>query len=772
MRRIDTYLKPRNFLLVLVAVIGSVLLTVGQVQAQGLLIADEAVGPTRLPRPIIMPPPTPPTISYRIKALSVNARVIDQIAQVQVAQSFVNTGSRQMQVQFVFPLPYDGAIDSLTLLVDGKEYPAQLMSKERAREIYEGFMRRNEDPALLEWMGTGMFQTSVFPVPPGAERKVMITYKQLLRKDHNLTDLLFPLGTAKYTSAAVEKIEIKASIESKTPIKSVYSPTHGVDIERPDEHHAIVKYTAANEIPSGDFRLFYDVTDQRLGASVISYRPQTGEDGYFLLLSSPEVDWTADERTGKNVVCVFDRSGSMSGRKFEQAQRALKFVMNNLNDGDYFNLVAYDTEVESFKPELQPYGEETRKAGIGFVDTLYAGGGTNIDGALQAAFRMLPDDARPNYILFMTDGRPTIGETNEGKIVNVVQQHNTTHARLISFGVGFDVNSRLLDRLSRAGFGASEYVRPNEDIESHVARLYNKISSPAMTNVDVNFEFDEMAAEDGSPVTRVYPRQIHDLFQGEQLVVVGRYRKAGVAKIRITGKVSGTEQKFDFPAELVETSKDEKYAFVEKLWAMRRIGQIVDELDLHGRNDELIKELVQLSTQHGILTPYTSFLADDTGRADLAQAQAGRGVATEKAADALRALDDADGRSGFLQRRAKKQWQESQQIAADAPVGGAPDQAGAKIYSVEEDREVSVGNVRNVGNRSIYRRGQLWIAGNCADLDPEKDKEKIKAIKRYSEAYFALVRGNSKSQNEMLVRQRPGEELLIRLRGQAYRLYD
>lgn len=779
MRQVDFNLQMRLSQPLLIVMIAAVALAGGNVHGQGLLLPEDSIGRVPLPRPIIMPRPTPPVTSYRIKELSVNARIENQIAQVQVAQSFVNTGSRQMQVQFVFPLPYDGAIDSLTLMVDGKEFPAQLMTKEKARQIYEGFMSRNQDPALLEWMGTGMFRTSVFPVPPGAVREVIITYKQLLRKDLSLTDFLMPLGTAKYTSHPIEKIDIKASIESETSIKNVYSPTHGVDIERPDEKHAVVTYTAENEIPHSDFRLFYDVTEQQLGASVISYRPKADEDGYFLLLASPDVDRTADQTTGKNVICVFDRSGSMRGSKFEQTQSALKYVLNNLSDGDYFNLVGYDTEIESFHAELQPYNENTRKAGIGFVNSMYASGGTNIDGALQAAFSMMAKSGRPNYILFVTDGRPTIGETSEPKIVKLVEQKNSVQARLISFGVGFDVNSRLLDRLSRAGFGTSEYVRPNEDIESHVARLYNKINAPVMTNVEVGFEFDDAKVEDGSPITRVYPRRVHDLFRGEQLVVVGRYRKSGPIKVRIKGDVRSDEQHFDFPAKFEDSTADDKYAFVAKLWAMRRIGQLIDELDLHGSNDELIKELVQLSTQHGILTPYTSFLADDTGRADLAQAHAGRGTAMAKAAGALQALDEAEGRSAFLQRRAKKYWQESKQVsssryASSAPgnTAAAPVLGGGRAYSVEADREVAVDNVRNVGTTPMYRRGKLWIAGNCADLDPASDQEKIEPIKRFSKDYFALVRGNTKTENELLTLQRPGEELLIRLRGQAYRLHD
>src|SRR5207248_7292111 len=174
---------------------------------------------------------------------------------------------------------------------------------------------------------------------------------------------------------------------------------------------------------------------------------------------------------------------------------------------------------------------------------------------------------------------------------------------------GYDVNSRLLDRLSRDNFGQSEYVRPDENIEAHVSSVYSKLGAPVMTNVAV--KVDTEGASESASISRVYPKNVYDLFAGEQLVMVGRYKKPGGAKVTITGKVGGKEQSFDFPASLIEKSADQSHAFVEKLWAMRRIGEIIDEIDLTGKTDELVKELVGLSTKHGILTPYTSFLADE-----------------------------------------------------------------------------------------------------------------------------------------------------------------
>ena len=591
----------------------------------------------------------------------------------------------------------------------------------------------------------------------------------------------------------MEKVDVQIAIESAIDIKNIYSPTHTVDIKRPDARHAVVTYSRTNEVPANDFRLLYDVDPGQVGASVISYKPSASEDGYFLLLASPQVKAPDAERPKKTVIFVVDRSGSMSGKKFEQARAALKFVLNNLREGDLFNIVAYDGTVESFRPELEKYNEETRNSAIGFVEGLYPGGGTNIHGSLTAALNQLKDNSRPNTILFLTDGLPTVGVTNEAQISQAAKEANKVRARILSFGVGYDVNSRLLDRISRDGYGLSEYVRPDEDIEAHVSTVYRNMSSPVLTDVAVHFELDGLKTEEGPPVTRVYPKSNFDLFEGQQLVVVGRYKKPGAAKVVIHGQVGGQEQKFDFPANLVEKSGDESYAFVEKLWAMRRIGEIIDQVDLVGKNEELVKELVELSTKHGILTPYTSFLADDTVKPLLSNVEGVR-----RANGSLTKLDASSGRGGVAQRSLKGAFLSANNAAepASRPISGpaqneAPGMLGRSradrlsttaprvlavnsYHDIETDSTVPTDTVRQYGNQAVYARSQsgkkeqILVTPETANLDLEKDKARIEIVDRFSEPYFALIKVNSATENQILSQQGDGEELLIQLRGKNY----
>jgi Ca-activated chloride channel family protein len=751
-----------------------VVMLVSPVWGQGVLVVIDHPHPRPIPLPRPIPRPVPIPISYKIKELTYQAKITDQVAQVQVSQTFVNTGSGQIEASFVFPLPPEGAVERMTFMVDGKEFDAKILPAKEAREIFESHVRRNKDPALLEWLGYGMLKTSVFPIPPGAERKVTLKFSQLLRKTNQLTDLLIPLAAAKYTSSPLDKLTIEATIESTIDIKSVYSPTHAINVQRPDAKRAMVKFEVTSAVPTTDFRLLYDTADGKLGASLISYRPDANDDGYFLLLASPEVKSESMERPAKTVVFVLDRSGSMSGKKIEQAKEAARFVLNNLRQGDTFNIVAYDSTVESFKPELQKYDDETRKAALGFIDGIYAGGSTNIDGAITTAMGMLKDESRPSYVLFLTDGLPTTGETNEAKIAANAKSNNKVRARMVNFGMGYDVNSRLLDRLSRDNFGQSEYVRPDENIEASVSRLYGRMSAPVMTNVAVKVDVD---AADASPaVNRVYPKEVYDLFAGDQLVMVGRYKRPGGAKVTITGKIGTEKRKFDFPGTLIDKSNDQSFGFVEKLWAMRRVGEILDELDLKGKNDELVNELVALATKHGLLTPYTSFLADETARpGQLADVRAN----VELARRGLARLEEAEGRSGVAQRTVKEQFRAAGAVpAASAPGGfgggiGGTDggRGGLRLRDIDSDREIAAGDaVQTYGNQTIYKRGKVLIAANAQEVDPEKDADKIKTVDRFSDEYFALVKDNTREENLVLANQSDEDELIIKLRGQVYRI--
>lgn len=756
--------------------------------AQVVVVINE---PVIVRPPITVPPgppprPATPLPSYQISKLDFHATIREQVAQVQIAQVFQNLSSQTIEAQVVFPLPEDAAISELTLLVDGKEFSGKILRKEEARSIYESIVRSRRDPALLEYIGQGLYQTSVFPIPPQAHRTVQIRYSQLLKKDSGLVDLTLPIGTAKHSQRVVEQLNVEVRVETNEPLRTIYSPSHGIDLQRPDDKHAVCKVALNRAHVTEDFRLLFGTQSGQLGTHVVSYKPSDSEDGFFVLLVSPEIKRVDESPIPRSMIFVLDRSGSMNGEKIKQAREALKFLIGQLRPQDTFNIVAYDSAIESFRPELQRADAATVQAAQGYAAGLYAGGSTNIDGALQTSLKMLTTKSVPSYVLFLTDGLPTVGERNEQRIALNAKNANQVNARLFNFGVGYDVNSRLLDRLSRNNRGQSVYVRPNEDIEASVSALYNKIGHPMLTDLAVSFEFDDPVPSSEAPrINRMYPKQLTDLFYGEQLVLVGRYRKGGLAKVVVSGNHAGQAQKFSFPVTLAERSSNETNGFAEKLWATRRVGEIIDEIDLNGQNRELIEELVQLSIRHGIITPYTSFLADDgvrladsTGNAIRANEATRRGLAIES------------GRSGVEQRAFKGQLQNAQNAAAAAsgPVGApAADQASSGFggrsaggvareekaaakkdaYAVrvldESGQVKSLDAVRQLGTKTFFRKDNLW---QDSGVTPEQQKNAVR-IKQFSKEYFELAAAHTGTLAKYLAFDEP---VLLNLGSKTYQI--
>ncbi len=738
-------MKPFAFCL-----LACVLAFPGIVQGQ-IIIIDPPGRPFPRPRPPFIPVPS----EFIIKEVNLQAGVQDQSAKVQISQVFKNTGGATLEATFMFPVPDEAQISGLTLMVDGKELAGRLLKKEDARRIYEDIVRRRRDPALLEYIGQGLFQTSVFPIPPNAERTVEIRYAQLLRKDNGLVDLLLPIGTAKHANRPVEMVNVNVRVESGQPIKTIYSPTHTMEIARPDDKHAVCKLTLKNVTSPGDLRLMYGTEAGLVGMNLISYRPKKDEPGYFLLLAEPEVKTAQSKTIEKTMVFVVDRSGSMAGEKFKQAQDALKYLVNRLSPTDLFNIVAYDSNVESFRPELQKGDPTTIKAALGFIDGLFAGGSTNIDGALTTALAMLKDSSRPNYVLFLTDGLPTVGERNEMKIAANAKEGNKVKARMFNFGVGYDVNSRLLDRLSRDHRGLSVYVRPEENIEAHVSSLYNKIGSPLLTDVAIKFDLSPTpAAGTAEPISRTYPRELPDLFHGEQLVWVGRYNHPGDATVTMTGSLAGEKKTFTLSTKFADETKDETNGFVEKLWATRRIGEIIDELDLKGQNQELVDELVKLSIQHGIMTPYTSFLADEN--VNLAQSSSN---VSRARANAEKDLGQLSGRSGFAQRAIKGQLQNERipQAPAEFRKRSAPALGG----DAKEAETIDV--VKNVGQKTFFRKNKQWRDSTVTE---EQEKQAIR-VRQFSQEYFDLAVKHGGTLAKYIAFQEP---VLVNLEGKTYQI--
>src|SRR5262252_7618333 len=546
----------------LVLAIGLLLLGIAsQVRADGFIIVE---------RPMLVPPHHFPFAPLEVTSHHVDVKIDRQIAVTAIDQEFYNPNDQRLEGIYIFPVPKGAHIDKFSMEIGGKMVEAELLRADKARQIYEDIVRKMRDPALLEYAGRDLFKVRIFPIEPRSRKPIKISYTELLRSDAGTVTYLYPLSTEKFSARPIKNLSVKIELRTSEPLASIYSPSHKVEIKRDGPNRAVIGYESKDEKPDTDFQLIYSSDTRDVGLKLITHKPDA-DDGYFLLLAAPTVSNEA-KPAAKDVVFVVDTSGSMAGAKLQQAQKALRFCVENLNADDRFEIVRFSTEAEPLFRELVPADADHRKRANGFIEDFKPIGGTAIADALQSALKVRPDKSdRPFVVIFLTDGLPTVGTRNPEEIVANIKK--ASGARIFSFGIGSDVNTQLLDQIAEGTRAFSQYVLGNEDLELKVSNFYTRIKEPALTNLKLDLG-------GGVPTSKMYPADLLDLFKGDQLVVAGRYSGAGDVEAKLTGNVGGREQTFTYKLHFDDRKTSDDY--VPRLWATRRVGFLLDEIRIHG----------------------------------------------------------------------------------------------------------------------------------------------------------------------------------------------
>ena len=578
----------------------------GVVHADGIIIPPPCGVQSCPPPPCLdfaCPPPRP-IAQFQIKTHHVTVSIVDQLATTRVDQVFFNPNDWPLEGTYVFPLPSDAVVSGFKLWVDGESVEGRLLSAEEARKLYQDTVQQLRDPALLEYMGRGAFQARVFPIPARGERRIQIEYSQVLNADNGLVRYAYPLNTEKFSSRPLEEVSIQLEVRDRDGLRAIYSPSHTVTITRNGQDRAQVAYSAKQLLPDSDFTVYYS-TGSQTGLHILSYRDPSDPqdpDGYFLMLLAPG-STAQNKPLPKDILLVLDRSGSMEGAKFRQAQEALRYILKKLNPEDRFYLETFSSSVEVYAPGLSPASEAEQA--LVWVDRLQSAGSTDINRALLEAVSAVQNE-RPTYLIFLTDGIPTQGELDTNHILDNVLRSAPAGMRLFSFGVGYDVDTVLLDSLSEDHHGLSTYVQPGEALDEVLSGFYERISQPVLT--DLSLDFGAMVVSD------LYPQPLPDLFTNGQVLLAGRYRTGGKTTLTLQGKVGPevlvqTFENLEFSQD--SRTADSGLAAVARIWAARKIGYLLNQIRIDGPNVETIDQIVRLSTRFGIVTPYTSYLVSE-----------------------------------------------------------------------------------------------------------------------------------------------------------------
>jgi Ca-activated chloride channel family protein len=755
-----------------------------------------------MPRPPLPPPiwPSPPIWlppfqqMLTIDSVHIKATIAGGVAQTEVEQTWRNDTNRAQEGSYLFPLPEGATVSDFALYDGDKKMAGRLLDKDQAADTYEGIVRRQRDPALLRYVGRGAYEVKLYPVPPHATRKVTLKYAEALppeggdARKYVYSFLGGTLGGGAAGSPLPRETTVQVTLQDDASLANIYSPTHDVSIRRTGDRTATITWEATSARVKDDFILYYStVRKDPVGLGLLAYNvslsgPRTAaftppnqqmegkrDSGYFLLMASPKMTLPDAPALPKRVVLVLDRSGSMAGPKIEQARNALAYVLQNLRPQDEFNVMTFNESNDILSPGglLWATPDNVRR-GLAFVKGIEAEGGTNIHDALDAALKMFPVGGPPapnnggvrggggasqNMTIFLTDGLPTVGETDDARITADARAlSRARNVRLFDFGVGYDVDVHFLDRLAEANRGDSDYVRPEEDIEAKVSRFYKKVASPVLTDVHVEIG--------GAQTAELYPRpsELPDLFSGSQLLIAGRYVGSGPVTARLTGNVGGKPVSYALSTTLPTVS--DANDFLPRLWATRKIGYLLDAIRLRrtdnagGPDDpELVAEIVRLSKEYGVVTPYTSFLVTDGSEEPLDGPVFTHGVRRDRAPGPIRG--GAFGAGGFpggggfggapgVALAAPPPAQAYAAVSGAAATTQSQTLHAAKRASVanglagyDEEQAKAIGSrVRTVGAKTFTLQGGVWT-DSAYDAAKQKD---LTVVQAFSDAHFALLK--------------------------------
>lgn len=647
-----------------------------------------------------------------VTGLEARVRIEGSVAHTRLRITLANPADRPAEAELLLPVPRAAVIDGFDFLGTGSAPSARLLPIDEARRTYDGIVARLRDPALLEFAGSALLRSSVFPVPAGGTQTIALGYHEVLAAENERVDYeLLRSATLGATVPLTLELEIVGSASA------VYSPSHALQLQRRDARGASYRVGpvegAARDLESGSFRCSV-LRGDGPRASIFACPDEDGRGGTFLLLVGAGAGIsTGSAETGqgaglaREVTVVLDRSGSMAGPKFEQARTAALQVLEGLRAGERFRIVDYaDTASASSAAALEKTPASIAAART-YLGALMTGGGTNIAAALAEALAPGAAPGTVPVVLFLTDGRPTQGVQSEAELAALATRVNHQARRIFTFGVGDDVNAPLLDRLAQGSRATSSYVRPAEDVERVVGGLFRRLSGPVMAGLELRVLAPDGTA-DTSLVRDLLPRQPPDLFAGEELVLLGRYTEARALVLEIHAQVGRGPLRVT--ADLAQASA--RNEFVPRLWATRRIGELTDAIRQAAggnvapetlladeRTRELADEILRLSLRHGVLSEFTAFLSLE------GSALAGWDELAETARRNL-VVENARQRHGAAAVNFARNNAAMQQ-------GNFPN--NSNVLWTRDDRRVPILSVQPAGQGALYQNGTEWIEGRLLE---------------------------------------------------------
>lgn len=549
-------------------------------QAAGLLIADGGFGGVLVQ-----------------EEHDVKVTINNGIAVTQVTQVFRNTERRQLEALYTFPVPKGASVANFSMWIQGKEMVGEVVEKERARQIYNSYKQKRQDPGLLEQTDYKTFEMRIFPIGPEALQKVQICYYQELDFDHDWATYVYPLATASRAgldSRVQGRFSVGLDIKSPLDISQVASPSHPNDfLFTPHSSHF---HEASLEVQQGelarDVVLAFQVKRPFTGLDLLTSR-QAGEDGYFMLTLTAGEELVKEQR-GADYLFILDISGSMANSgKLTTSVRSLAAFIQALGPEDRFEVITFNRQPHTLFGSLQASNDDNSSKALTFLQTQEARGGTALRPALATAFKYGNPD-RPLNTVILSDG---MTEQQERRVLLEMSQNRPQNSRIFCIGVGNEVNRSLLAQLAQEAGGLAAFISGGDDFKRQAKAFRRKLLHPVASNVQINFS--------GLDVYDVEPQTIPNLYHGSPIRIYGRYRGEDSGTLQLQATVNGRQ--ISSQAQLNLPGEDGANPEIERMWAWHRMENLKRQHEVRA-DQQKVNEIISLGETYSITSEYTSFL--------------------------------------------------------------------------------------------------------------------------------------------------------------------
>ncbi len=560
----------------------------------------------------------------------VQADVTGYIASVRVRQQYQNPYKEKIEALYVFPLPQDAAVSDFVMTVGTRRIRGIIRERAEAERLYVEARGEGYVASLLTQERPNIFTQAVANIEPGRRIDIDLTYFHALAYHDGEYELVFPMvvgprfnppgadgigaaprGQHGSSGQATEvqylppgersghDIGLRVDLDAGMAITAITSPTHVIETTAPSPSRRRVVLHRADRVPNKDFVLRYRLAGDAVKSAFLTHTDTRG--GYFTLMLQPPASLAAQARAPMELIFVLDCSGSMSGEPLAIAKRAAARALRRLGPDDTFQIIQFSEAAAQLGPAPLPATEANLQRGLAYLASLESEGGTMMIEGIKAALDFAHDPRRLRVVSFMTDGY--IG--NDAEILAAMQQRLGS-ARVFSFGIGSSTNRYLLDHMAMLGRGAVAYVGLDEGSQRAVDQFYERVSHPALTDLEIDWG--------GLEVAEVYPSRLPDLFVGRPVVITGRFRGGDPTTVRVRGRAAGAPQVLSIAVEPTATTPRPALA---QIWARTRIADLEEQaarVEPSEPADQQAGKIRQVALEYGLMSAYTAFLAVDSSQ--------------------------------------------------------------------------------------------------------------------------------------------------------------